>query len=268
MTAPSFTQPGGDQAPASGFAQPGNGPLEVLGDQLKQIIRDGAARAPRSVQTTMGPSEAGVECDRRLAFRLLNWPATNTGGDPLASIIGTGFHSWAADVFTRPEHRARWLVEQRLTIAPPYIPGGSCDLYDMQEDDVIDWKVVGATSMRKYKTEGPRQQYQVQGHLYGLGWQLAGRTPKTVTLAFIPRAGLLSGMWLWRTAYDPMVAANAIRRIYAIKDLILAVDPEAQPANWALIPAKADHGCTFCPWYRPGSADISKGCPGDLPPKT
>lgn len=249
------------------FAQPGNDATEVLAEQLRDVIRAAASRAPRSQQTTLGPSGADIECDRRLAYTILDWPKSNTGGDPLASIIGTAFHAWAADAFSRPEHGGRWLVERHLTIAPPFIPGGSCDLYDQENDDVIDWKVVGETSMRKYKKDGPRQQYKGQAHLYGLGWELLGKKPKTVTLAFIPRAGLLSGLWLWRAPYDRSEALRVINRVRVMRDFIVAIDPEAQPANWALIPATPDHGCSYCPWYLPGSKDLGAGCFGNLPPR-
>lgn len=261
---PPFAQPA-DEAPA--FSQPGNSDLEITAERLRQVIRDASSHAPRTLQKTLGPSGADIDCDRRLAYTILNWPKANTGGDPLASIIGTAFHAWAADAFSRPELNGRYLVERHLTIAPPYIPGGSCDLYDTVDDDVADWKVVGKTSLDTYKRSGPRRQYIGQAHLYGLGWELLGYHPKTVTLAFVPRAGLLSGLWLWRQPYDRTIALRVIARVAAMRDLIVAIDPETQPANWALIPAAPDHGCTYCDWYRPGSSNLGEGCPGNLPPK-
>lgn len=253
---------------ALAFAQPGNGALDVLAEQLREVIRDAWTKTPRSMQATLGPSGADIECDRRLAYTILDWPKANTGGDPLASIIGTGFHELMAGIFARPEHGGRWLVEQRLTIAPPYIPGGSCDLYDQANDDVIDWKVVGETSMRKYKKDGPSRQYRGQAHLYGLGWELLGKQPRSVTLAFVPRAGLLSGLHLWREPYDRNKALQVIARVANLRDLIVAIDPEAQPANWSIIPSKPDHGCAYCPWYQPGSKNLGEACPGNLPPRS
>ncbi len=155
----------------------------------------------------------------------------------------------------------RWLVEQRVEVAPGL--GGSCDLYDTHTDTVIDWKVVGATSMRKYKAEGPREQYIVQANLYGLGFENAGYQPKNVALAFIPRGGMLTGMWLWTAPYDRQKALDALARLETIRSAIVTLDPEATPANWAFFPATPGHDCGYCPWFKPGSTDLSLGCPSE-----
>lgn len=262
MTA--FAQP---EASGVQLGQPGADENDTVAGELAHIIRDASANAPRSRQSHIGPSEIGVDCDRRIAYKLLDWPKANTGSDPLASIIGTGFHGWAEDAFRRPELDGRFLVETRLTIAPPLMPGGSCDLYDTLHERVIDWKVVGDSVLRKYKAEGPRQQYRVQAHMYGLGWEFAGRAPREVALAFIPRTGYLSGLWVWKEPYDRQVALDALRRMYTIRDLLIALDPEAHPERWSLIPNEPSYGCRFCPYYKPGSTDLGAGCPGNLPPK-
>lgn len=263
--APTFAQP---EAGGTQLSQPGSSEDDAVAGELQHVILDAANNAPRSRQSSIGPSEIGVACNRRLAYKILDWDKANTGGDPLASILGTGFHNWAEKAFSRPELGGRWIVEQRLTIAPPLIPAGSCDLYDTLHDRVIDWKVVGDSMIRKYKAEGPRRSYRVQGHTYGLGWELAGRTPKEVVLAILPRTGYLSGMWLWREPYNRQIALDAIARVYNIRDLIIAIDPEANPAMWSLIPAEPSHDCRFCPWFRPGSTDLGTGCPGNVPSKT
>lgn len=254
-----------------------------LKQQLTAVIKHAAANAPRSRQTAIGPSEVGQDCARRLAYKLLDWPAANPDGDPWPSIVGTATHAWLGDAFEAASsppmataqniasaagrmaaaQPGRYLVEKRLTIAPPLLPGGSCDLYDTWTETVIDHKVVGASSMARYKREGPRQQYRVQLHVYGFGWELAGRVPRNVALAFYPRGGLLSGLWVWSEPYDRQVALDAIARLHNIRQLAISLDPEAHPERWALIPATADHGCTYCPWWRPGSTDLSSGCPGE-----
>lgn len=285
---PMFAQPGLEQNPPErsenlevpaepAFSQPpapeaGNSELAA---QLRHVIIDAAENAPRSLQADLGPSEAGVECPRRLAYRLMNWtkPEGNTpqqpGGDPWPSTVGTAVHAWLADTFGK-DTSGRWLVENWLRIAPPLVPGGSCDLYDTHTETVIDWKIVGPTSMRNYKNNGPRRQYVVQAHLYGLGWELAGRHPKRVALAFLPRGGYLSGMWVWSEPYDRQIALDALARLGSIRDLTEAITAAGQigySAGWELIPAEPSHSCAWCPWYRPGSADLTSGCPGDLPPR-
>jgi hypothetical protein len=265
VTAPTFTQP---EAGGVQLGQPGADEDDAIAGELVHFIRDAAKNAPRSRQTSIGPSEIGAPCDRKIAYKILDWDKANTDGDPLASILGTGFHTWAEDAFRRPELGGRFIVEQRLRIMPPLIPGGSCDLYDTLYDRVIDWKVVGDSMIRKYRAEGPKREYRVQAHTYGLGWELMGRNPREVMLAVLPRTGYLSGMWIWREPYNRQIALDAIARVYAIKDLIIAIDPEANPAMWSLIPADPGWGCKFCPWFRPRSTDLGEGCPGNLPPQT
>ncbi|MGH3380380.1 MAG: hypothetical protein ACRDP6_37160 [Actinoallomurus sp.] len=265
MTAPTFTQP---EAGGVQLGQPGADENDAVAGELIHFIRDAASNAPRSRQSHIGPSEIGAPCDRKIAYKILDWDKANTDGDPLASILGTGFHAWAEAAFSRPELGGRFIVEQRLKIMPPLIPGGSCDIYDTLHDRVIDWKVVGDSMIRKYKAEGPKREYRVQGHTYGLGWELLGYTPKEVALAILPRTGYLSGMWMWREPYNRQIALDAIARVYGIRDLIIALDPERTPALWSLIPADPGWGCKFCSWFKPRSTDLGEGCPGNLPPRT
>lgn len=259
-----FTQPTED-TPAS----------SSLASELQAIITHAAENHPRSLQQDLGPSEAGIECPRRLAYRMTGWPQPQgktpsgpPGGDPWPATVGTAIHSWLADTFGAAGDR--WLTEQPLSIAPPLLPGGNCDLYDTHTNTVIDWKAVGPTALRAYRDIGPRPQYITQVHLYGLGFELAGHHPEKVALAFLPRGGYLSGMWLWTAPYDRARALAALARLTAIQSLIVAVDNvpgglEANPDRWALIPAEPSHGCAWCPWYRPGSTNLGRGCPGDLP---
>ncbi|MFG1997895.1 hypothetical protein ACGFNU_01955 [Spirillospora sp. NPDC048911] len=254
-----FSQPGGPGGPG---AQGGPGSPGPLTDTLVQGIRRAAANAPRSGQTAIGPSEVGQPCVRRLAYRCLDWPKTNTTGDPWAAVVGTAVHAWLAAAFAAPEEGGRWLVERRVEVAPGL--SGSCDLYDTETDTVIDWKVVGATTMRTYRSQGPRRQYVDQAQLYGRGFERAGFSPKTVALAFLPRAGNLGGLWVWSAPYDPERAKAAVGRLDVVRDLVARVDPERHPRNWSIIPASRGHECTYCPWFSPGSTDLSRGCPGHL----
>ena len=251
------------------FAQPGTDVNDGIASELAEFIRDAANNAPRSLQTTLGPSEAGIPCDRRLAYKLAGWAQPNGGGDPLASVIGTGFHTWAAEAFSRPELGGRFLVENRLTIAPPLIPGGSCDLYDTFYDRVLDWKVVGKSSYDKYRRNGPREQYRVQAHLYGLGWEIAGRSPREVGIVVVPRqSARLADIWVHTEPYDRAAAVAAVQRVGTVNQLVDALGVRAQPAMFGVIPATPGHECTYCPYYRPGSKNFGEGCPGNLPPNT
>ncbi|MGH3381344.1 MAG: PD-(D/E)XK nuclease family protein [Actinoallomurus sp.] len=235
----------------------------TIAADVKAVIKDAAANAPRSRQVAIGPSEVGQDCTARLARKVLDWPTVNPGGDPLPSWVGTGAHAQNAEAFELANERepGRWLVEQRVQVAPGL--AGSCDLYDTHTGTVIDHKFVGTGSMRKYKSAGPSAVYRTQVHLYALGMENAGLTPKNVAIAFFPRGGLLSGLHVWTEPYNRQLALDAVARLETIKLAVITLDPEATPANWAHLPITPGHGCEYCPWYLPGSTDLARGCPSD-----
>jgi hypothetical protein len=259
------------------FAQPGqtygveSDSSEGIRRTLTEIITDTATNAPRSLQRRIGPSEVGDPCPRRLAYKLLDWPSVNDGGDPWPSIVGTATHEWLANALERHNTQTgtkRWLVEERVEVddgsVSGYRLGGSCDAYDTETHTVVDHKVIGTSSMRKYRTEGVREQYRIQANLYGLGFERAGYRPQTVALAFYPRGGMLGGLWVWTDVYERQVALDALKRLGSIRDLLIALDPEARPAMWEHIPSTPGSACRFCPFWKPGSADLAVGCPGEL----
>jgi len=227
--------------------------------RLQSVIRSHSANSPRSKQVNIGPSEIGVQCARRLAYRLLDWTRTNDSSDPWPSISGTALHAWLADAFAANNADADWLVEHRVTIRQNL--SGSLDLFHRPTGTVIDHKCVGNTSMKARKADGPTHQQLVQLNLYALGLELQGETVKKVALAFYPLGGSLNGMHVWVSDYDSKLALDALARLDTIKDLVVALDPEEDSSRWNLIPAVAT-SCSFCPFYLPGSTDLSQGCPG------
>ncbi|GAA2618872.1 hypothetical protein SMC26_40410 [Actinomadura fulvescens] len=247
-----FNQPGGGASP----------PEDPLRPVLLSGIRAADAGSARSRQAAIGPSEVGEPCDRRVAYRLLDWPTSN-GGDPWFAIIGTAVHAWLADAFGHARHGGRWLVEQRVTVRPGL--RGTADLYDTARPTVIDWKVVGKSSLDRYRAHGPSPRYRVQIHLYAAGMVNAGRRVDRVAIAFLPRSGFLDGAHLWSEPFDPAVVERALARLDAITELVCLLDPEQAPERWSVIPASPSSECRFCPFWRPGSTDLSKGCPGDTP---
>jgi len=240
---------------------------------LIDIIKQAAANAPRSQQTALGPSEIGHPCDRRLGHKLAGTTPANTDSDPLPSILGIGFHEWAAQAFAahpskessqKATHNGtvmEWLVEQRVQAAT-WSDGstldGSGDLYWVPPRAVLDWKVLGKTSMDKLKREGPSSTYRVQLHTYGVGYLIRGLAPKRVGLVAIPRAGRLDGMHVWTEPFDPSIAAQAIQRVDAIRTLVAGAGDAALP-----LLERADGPCAWCPFWKPGDVDQPElGCPG------
>ncbi len=257
MTATAFRQP------EAGWVRP---PVPgVAGEIATMVIEDvkhAAAHAPRSLQRAAGPSELGTPCTRRLAYRLLQWDEPNSDTDPWAATIGTSVHAWMAGVYearNRDLGRQRYLIEHKV-----HLPGrisGSCDLYDRDTGRPLDWKVTSLDNIRKYRKNGPGQQYRTQIHLYGLGMLLAGEQPRDVVIVFLPRGGRIDGLYAWSEPFDTSIAVAALKRYQATRTALWTLDPEASPERWAMFPTAESH-CTYCPFHLPMSADLSKGCPG------
>ena len=234
-----------------------------IGAALRQAVVDQANLAPRSQQRALGPSEYGEPCARRLAYRLMDEPKTNTDSDPWASILGTAGHAWLADALLADNERAgelRWLVERRLEVRPGL--QGSCDAYYVPRHAVVDHKIVGPSKLREYKISGPSEQYRKQVHIYGKGYQRLGLPVTEVAIAFYPRAGQLSGMHVWSEPFNEAIADEAIARVDTILELVLQLDTEHRPEHYTALPRKPSRNCLYCPWMRPGP-DTGRTCPGD-----
>jgi hypothetical protein len=231
----------------------------ALADRITNIIRAASKRNPRSKQTSLGPSEIGEPCVRRIAYRMMNWDKVNDFSDPWPSISGTAIHAHLADIFTK-DKSSSWLVEHRVTARKGC--SGTVDLFDIENKLVIDHKCVGSTSMKARKAEGPTEQQIVQLNIYGMGLEEAGYEVKNIALAFYPLGGMLDGLHVWVGEYDRAVAEAALNRVDNVINLLVAVDPEVTPENWSMIPATTSRACTYCPWFAPGSTDLSIACPG------
>jgi hypothetical protein len=250
-----------------------------LSSLLPELIRRAAAAAPRSQQVDMGPSEAGEPCTRKLAYKMLTWDKPeDRDPDPWAAVQGVAVHAWLAEVFRGENQRLgreRYLVEQQVTPvteedAQAGLPGtltGSCDLFDRDTGTVTDWKLTSPERLRHYRQHGPGGKYRTQAHLYGRGLANAGEHVQAVSIVFLPRAVYLDGLHMWSEPYDPAVAQAAFKRLAAIRDAIIALDPERYPGRWGLFPT-APGTCRHCPWLKPGSRHLASGCPGHLDPTT
>ena len=47
---------------------------QALAERVGGLIVDAANNAPRSLQKRIGPSEVGDPCERKLSYKLLDWP--------------------------------------------------------------------------------------------------------------------------------------------------------------------------------------------------
>jgi hypothetical protein len=249
---------------------------DAIGEQLAArvggLIVDAANNAPRSLQKRIGPSEVGDPCERKLSYKLLDWPEVAEPGDPIASVLGTSFHAWMEEKFTERQTlladgvTPRYKIEEQVTVLQSAIETaritGSSDLYDRLTRTVFDWKLVGKSSFDKYRRGGPGDQYRKQGHMYGLGQENAGETPERVAVVFVARYHELL-VHVWTEPYDRQVALDALARLARIRARL--EDPTAGDYDhtwWSQIPTDPAAKCRFCPWLKPGSTDLAVGCPG------
>lgn len=251
----------------------GNSPWAVrYGADIKRLWHEHAARAPRSVQVHLGPSELGSPCDRQVVGKLASAPRTNHVSDPWPSIVGTALHAHAEKVFTAANTRhgvLRFVVEQRVTPHPEH--SGTADLYDAVEGAVVDHKFLGPSSLAKIRrAEGPPRKYVVQLLLYGKGYRALGLPVRRVALAAYPRtAASLAGIYVWERPYTPADDA-LIGEVFMQTSLRKRIATEVRAGRMALmqVPAAPDSDeCFFCPFYRPEATDGGPGCPGTVASK-
>lgn len=241
--------------------------------ELRRVFHDAAARAPRSLQDHLGPSELGVECDRQVAGKMAGLSRTNHVVDPWPSIRGTALHAWAADAFEKDNVRTsvvRWLAEQRVTPHPEH--PGTADLYDVLEQAVVDHKFLAESSMAKIRAGWPRH-YLVQLLLYGLGYWLLNTTVRRIAIAAYPAtAGSLDGLYIRDLQFTDDANQILPEHIALLTEVFAQTKVRKNYAELLRqglvdlnqIPMSPDSDtCYFCPFYRPQSAkDNGPGCPG------
>lgn len=238
---------------------------EQLKHELLEMILYGDANDARSLQLEIGPSEVGHPCPRRLAYRLAGTPGVNTHNDPWPAIVGTAIHAWLAETvdFWNRTHGTRWLYEQEIKF-PEFDGKGHGDLY--KDETVIDWKSSNKDLISKYQKTGVPQSYRSQVHLYGYGYRRQGLPVRDVALVFVPRAGFIKNMWVWREPYNEQLALASIQRLYRIAEVAVNVGVLTDPTKFGQIPAAPDDTCGMCLWFNPHlppeQEASDKGCPG------
>lgn len=242
----------------------GQGDLAIR-SELIDVVKAFDAAHSRSQQTAIGLSEIGHPCARRIAYKRSGFPEPeNPSNDPWLTIIGTATHAWLADALAHANARAGWerfLIEERVWIRHDL--GGTGDVLDQQTNTVIDHKVVGKSSMDKYRLHGPGPQYEVQAHSYGLGWVQRGYQVDKVAIAFYPRHTFLdSGFFVWSAPHDPSRVEQAVRRLDTIDALVAKLNPAMNPEQFTKIPRSPDRNCRYCPFWKPGK-DTGATCPGE-----
>jgi len=235
---------------------PLHAPQKQLGIDLVKIINDAGTYAPRSKQKAIGPSEAGQECTRKLAYKLLDWTETNvSAGSNWSAQVGTAIHAHLASIFEKLDD---YEVEQRVTIRAGL--SGTVDLFHIPSGTVIDWKT---TNNVDSKRRNPSNQNLVQVQLYGYGKAALGVAVNKVALIYLPVTGSLDDLHVELHDYDEAVALAALARIDNIYTLLSTVDVETNPQMWQHIPTAPSRLCNYCPYFKPYSNNLELGCNGE-----
>lgn len=254
------------------FAAPGDAPLGGVAADIKAelmtMVRMYEEFAPRKMQLALGPSDLGVECDRRLAYKIAGVTGYNMG-DPWAAFVGSSIHTRLEAVIRKYAKEAElrdghgWLIEHPVQVTPEI--RGKADL--VHGDIVIDIKSASPDVMRKLPDTGPRASYLPQIHSYAYGLNAAGHNITKVAFAFVPRSGRLDDMYVWADDYRPEIAIEALTRVYRLAARLEKSDIKNHPEIWDRVPAKPDFlWCQYCPLFNKamGADDpaTDKGCAG------
>lgn len=189
--------------------------------EARQLIEHSILNQPRSLQKRVGPSELGTPCEHCLAAKLAGWVKIETDV-PWLPFIGTAVHAMLEDMFMEYEAvnnavnttGKRYLTEFRSTVGT--VDGqeitGSVDLVDLAAGMTVDWKIVGATTLREAKL-GPSDVYRGQAHLYAKGLIAAGFDIRHVSIAYLPRnaISLADAVW-WSEPYNPDLPEEILAR--------------------------------------------------------
>lgn len=253
-------------------------------EELAPVLADYEASRPRSRQRHVGPSEVGTPCYRRLLYKIAGVPPQRSvkPGVQWAAFQGTALHEIMPAVLAHwnRSEPGRWLAEERVhPIAGETVLSGRTDAYDTLHSEVVDWKLVGTSTLTEVRSLTPtgkertpkiKPDYRVQAHTYGLGWKNAGRDVRSVRLVFLARTHSYWDSAEWSEPFDRAVADAAIQRYRQAEWEVgqLNLEPIAgidlsEPGVWADTPHEVGDACGFCEFKRSGPAD-GTGCPGDM----
>ena len=253
---------------------PTRSPADELREQIATVITHHARMHPRNLQKTLGPSEIGHPCARKLVYHIIDAPKSNPGFDVLPSEIGIGYHARLEQHFQAENTRLGWeryLTETRVQVWPGGEDDaggltGSCDLYDVERQRVIDFKILGDASYKWTKLHGPIISYRRQLQLYGRGFERAGYPVESVALVAIPKSGTTHGIWCHVEPYDQTVAAAMQTRWVQLLATADTLDVERHPQFMAAFEAVDEH-CEFCPFLSRTPDGSGLQCPGPNEPR-
>lgn len=240
-------------------------PMTPLGQQVATMLREMfyqySNRSRRSQQKTMGPSQIGTPCDRKIVMHILGAPKVNPGGDNWAAFCGTQIHRGLEDMLKWADAgQGRFATEMRVKFNSALVPGGTLDALDRVLFMVDDHKTMGEWSLNKLRTKGPTPLQRTQVHLYGMGARQRGEKVDYVSLIGWPREeASLADLYVWVEPYDPQVARDALARVDQLKAGVDQSLAEGYSPQAIAESAPIADDCKFCPYHMKDASDLSNG---------
>lgn len=240
--------------------------VDLVHLDLRQVIAAHVRAHPRSQQKRIGPSELGTPCARKLAYKVTGSALHRQDmGTAWRPAVGTAVHAYLEKAligYNDATGQDRYLTETPVNCGE--IDGvsliGSVDVYDVARATVVDFKIVGPTSLKKARSQGASAIYRTQVQLYGRGFTRAGWPVDHVAILWLPSAGEIAEAVFWSEPYDENVALAAISRAEALAQAIRLGGAEN------VIPSlpRADDWCQSCPWFSASATEASvSSCPGE-----
>ena len=241
--------------------------------QLRDVLISYESNRPRSRQRKLGPSELGTPCDARLVRKLAGSPNHRPGQVAWAPLQGVAMHAELEKVVAHWNRLLGWnrfQPEARLKIAEGLT--GTSDLFDLESGTVIDWKLVGATALRKLKgaqrkglppAEQISPEYRTQAHLYGLGQTNEGNSVRWVRLVLLPRSANFDEAGEWTERWDSELAHAAVQRYSLLRSVVAELDFPNHPEQIASVDTSPGDACRWCPYHQPSAPTSWESCAGD-----
>ncbi len=212
---------------------------------IVDVITAHDSNHPRSLQSEVGPSDLGQECDHCLAAKLAGWKRRpELAWMPYA---GVAVHARLAEAFSA--YPGEWLSEQPTPVGKVdgYEVWGTADLFHLPTRTVVDFKYVGLTRLRDVAAHGPSEQYRRQVHLYG-----GGLDADTVAICYLPnslRPGqtLASALVYWEEPYDATLAYQTLKRADELAFIVRHVGFKELERLISELPRA--EGCYDCPRF-------------------
>jgi len=231
---------------------------------MLEVIQRRIDAHPRSQQKRIGPSEIGATCSRRLGYKLAGVePVRDTSG--WLPTIGTAVHTFVESALHAENARLgrdRFIIERYVELPQmrPMRLRGRLDCYDTDTDSVIDWKIVGKTTLDEARRGRIKAEYAVQIQTYAMGIREQGFEPKACVIAFLPRNEIKLDKAVFHVEpFNEAIAGAAMDRVMSIQTAIDVLGVDALPR----LPITDDpKDCNYCPFFRPTSQDATTACPG------